>query len=195
MDAAGRRRYVQLGVALVTLAVVVVFVLLPALNPTTPDAPVQPAARGAAARASARQDRPVEVRLDALSRAAAIASESANVAQRNPFRMGPATPPPSAAGSSGNGQAAARPTPAVPTVPMPPPPPTVPPIPYRFIGVLSGVPGQGRIAVLTDGKTVVHGRLNQEIEGRYRIVHIGEESLQIEHLDGRGRQTLRLLGQ
>ena len=46
-----------------------------------------------------------------------------------------------------------------------------------------------------DGKTVVHGRVNETIEGRYRIVQIGEESLQIEHADGRGRQTIRLLGQ
>ena len=73
--------------------------------------------------------------------------------------------------------------------PLPPPPP---PIPYRFIGILPGVPGQGRIAVLTDGRSVVHGRVNDVIEGRYRIVQIGEESLQIEHFDGRGRQTHRL---
>ena len=77
----------------------------------------------------------------------------------------------------------------------PPPTPPPPPIPYRFIGVLTGVPGQGRIAVLTDGRSVVHGRVNDVIEGRYRIVQIGEESLQIEHYDGRGRQTIRLLGQ
>ena len=77
----------------------------------------------------------------------------------------------------------------------PPPTPPPPPIPYRFIGVLTGVPGQGRIAVLTDGRSVVHGRVNDIIEGRYRIVQIGEESLQIEHYDGRGRQTIRLLGQ
>jgi hypothetical protein len=89
---------------------------------------------------------------------------------------------------------ARRPAPTVPEAPMPPQPPPVPPIPYRFIGVLSGA-GPGRIAVLTDGKTVVHGRVGQEVEGRYRIVHIGEESIQIEHIDGRGRQTLRLLGQ
>jgi hypothetical protein len=42
---------------------------------------------------------------------------------------------------------------------------------------------------------VVHGRINEIIEGRYRIITIGEESLQIEHADGRGRQTIRLLGQ
>ena len=79
--------------------------------------------------------------------------------------------------------------------PGPPRPPPPPPIPYRFIGVLTGVPGQGRIAVLTDGRSVVHGRVNDIIEGRYRIVQvIGEESLQIEHYDGRGRQTIRSAG-
>jgi hypothetical protein len=170
MDA-GRRRWVQLGVALAALAVVVQFVLLPSLNPAA--APVaSPPAAGGAARARSASGQPVDVRLDALTRAAAIASESDTAARRNPFRMGAATPPPGA-----------------------PQPPPVPPIPYRFIGVLSGAPGQGRIAVLTDGRNVVHGRVGQEIEGRYRIVHIGEESIQVEHLDGRGRQTLRLLGQ
>jgi hypothetical protein len=48
--------------------------------------------------------------------------------------------------------------------------------------------------VLSDGKVVVHGKEGAEIEGRYRIVKIGEESLQIEHVDGRGRQTIRLSG-
>jgi hypothetical protein len=192
MDA-GRRRWVQLGVALAALAVVVQFVLLPSLNPAA--APVaSPPAAGGAARARSASGQPVDVRLDALTRAAAIASESDTAARRNPFRMGAATPPPGASGPSGAGPAT-RPAPVAPVAPMPPQPPPVPPIPYRFIGVLSGAPGQGRIAVLTDGRNVVHGRVGQEIEGRYRIVHIGEESIQVEHLDGRGRQTLRLLGQ
>ena len=193
MDAA-RRRYVQLGVALAVLAAAVWFGLLPSLTTNTPLGPAQPAAARGATRASDRQGRPVEVRLEALSRAAAIAGDSAAVAQRNPFRMGPATPRPSF--GQGNAQATPRSAPpVVSSVPAPPQPPPVPPIPYRFIGVLSGAPGQGRIAVLTDGKNVVHGGVSQEIEGRYRIVQIGEESLQIEHLDGQGRQTLRLLGQ
>jgi hypothetical protein len=111
--------------------------------------------------------------------------------------MGAATPPPSEGGGPGGGPRV-PPRPVTPVVPVntgPPPPPPLPPIPYRFIGVLAGAPGRGRIAVLTDGKDVVHGQVNTEIMGRYRIVQIGEESLQIEYIDGRGRQTLRLLGQ
>jgi hypothetical protein len=106
--------------------------------------------------------------------------------------MGAATPPPPPEGTTA---VRTPPKPTTPVVQAPVGPPPPPPIPYRFIGVLSGVPGQGRIAVLTDGRSVVHGRVNEIIEGRYRIVQIGEESLQIEHYDGRGRQTIRLLGQ
>jgi hypothetical protein len=52
----------------------------------------------------------------------------------------------------------------------------------------------GTIAVLSDGKFVYYGREGDIIEGRYRVVKIGEESIQVEHLDGRGRQTIRLTG-
>jgi hypothetical protein len=109
--------------------------------------------------------------------------------------MGAATPPPAPEGTVAVRAPTKPVTPVAPVPVGPPQPPPPPPIPYRFIGILSGVPGQGRIAVLTDGRAVVHGRVNEVIEGRYRIVQIGEESLQIEHADGRGRQTIRLLGQ
>jgi hypothetical protein len=83
--------------------------------------------------------------------------------------------------------------PPVPTGPPPPPPP--PPIPYKFIGKLEG-PGQtGRIAVLSDGRgTPLYGREGDIIEGRFRILRIGAESIEMEHIDGRGRQTIRLGG-
>jgi hypothetical protein len=198
MDPAQRKRWLQLGVLGVVLLAAVWFVLLPSLaTPVIPAGPVAvpaaaPGGRAAAAKAGAR---PVEVRLEALGRPAAPAETGG--AQRNPFRMGAATPPPSDGGGA-TGTARVTPRPAVPVVPVqtgPPSPPPLPPIPYRFIGVLAGAPGRGRIAVLTDGKDVVHGQVNTEIMGRYRIVQIGEESLQIEYIDGRGRQTLRLLGQ
>jgi hypothetical protein len=134
---------------------------------------------------------PAQVKLDALGRdTPEPASEGG---RRNPFRMG-AAPAPVPEGTSAS-RVSAKPPPLMPEPIGPPPVPPLPPIPYRFIGILSGAPGQGRIAVLTDGRTVVHGAVNQNIEGRYRIVQIGEESLQIEYADGRGRQTLRLLGQ
>jgi hypothetical protein len=192
MDPAQRARWIQLGTLSVILAAVVYFVLLPSLSPRPAPAgppPARPGGRTAAKPA----ERPIDVRLDALGRP--IASDEGTGPRRNPFRMGAATPAP---GAEGTMAARVPPKPLTPAEPVnigPPPPPPVPPIPYRFIGVLSGVPGQGRIAVLTDGRSVVHGRVNEIIEGRYRIITIGEESLQIEHADGRGRQTIRLLGQ
>ena len=190
MEPAQRTRWIQLGVLSVVLVGVVYLVLLPALStPVTSAGPVATAAPGGRAQAKAAP-KSIDVRLDALGKAAA--AEEGDRARRNPFRMGAATPPPAAEGT-----VAVRtpPKPTTPVVQAPVGPPPPPPIPYRFIGVLSGVPGQGRIAVLTDGRSVVHGRVNEIIEGRYRIVQIGEESLQIEHYDGRGRQTIRLLGQ
>jgi hypothetical protein len=73
-----------------------------------------------------------------------------------------------------------------------PPPP--PPISLKFIGRL--VTADGRIiAVLSDGKRPIQAFEGEEIEGRYKIWKIGEESIEISYIDGRGRQTIRLNGQ
>jgi hypothetical protein len=191
MEPAQRTRWIQLAILGVVLVAVVYFVLMPALaTPVVPAGPLATAAPGGRA-GGKPATRPIDVRLDALGKAAA--AEEPEGARRNPFRMGAATPPPAPEGTMAVGRTPPKPVEPVVLPPVGPPPP--PPIPYRFIGVLTGVPGQGRIAVLTDGRSVVHGRVNDVIEGRYRIVQIGEESLQIEHYDGRGRQTIRLLGQ
>ena len=41
----------------------------------------------------------------------------------------------------------------------------------------------------------MHGKEGDIIDGRYRILKIGTESIEIAYLDGRGRQTIRLTGQ
>ena len=46
--------------------------------------------------------------------------------------------------------------------------------------------------MLTDGDLVFHGRVGDVIDGRYRIVRIGLESVDVERVDGQGEQTLRL---
>jgi hypothetical protein len=83
--------------------------------------------------------------------------------------------------------------PAVPAAP--PAAPVVAPIPFKFIGVLEAPERPGKIAVLSDGRDVFHGREGDIIEGRYRILRIGAESIEMAHLDGRGRQMIRLSGQ
>jgi hypothetical protein len=107
---------------------------------------------------------------------------------RNPFRLAPTAPPPAPAPV-----APVRPTPAPgPSLPPPPPPPA--PIGLKFIGMVNLSGGRGKLAVLSDGRFVYHGREGDIVEGRYRIVRIGDESIELEHMDGRGRQVVRLTG-
>jgi hypothetical protein len=108
---------------------------------------------------------------------------------RNPFRFAPRARP---IDDSGGG-------PAIPPPVMEPPPPRVPsgppPIPLRFIGLVDAPGAQSpRLAVLSDGRNVFHGREGDIIDGRYRIVRIGVESIEMSYVDGRGRQTIRLSG-
>lgn len=72
-------------------------------------------------------------------------------------------------------------------LPVAPPPP--PPIPLRVIGIIGTAAGP--VAVLSDGKATFHGRPGDVIEGRWRVVTVGVESVVIERVDGTGRQTLR----
>jgi hypothetical protein len=76
-------------------------------------------------------------------------------------------------------------------VPAGPPPP--PPIALKFIGVVQKADGT-RIAVLSDGKRPISGKEGEDLEGRYRIMKIGEESIDIAYIDGRGRRTIPLTG-
>ena len=111
---------------------------------------------------------------------------------RNPFRYQPkfvpAPRPPVSTEATGPTITEA-PKPPVPTGPPPPPP-----IPLKFIGLLERANGV-KWAVLSDGKNVMHGREGDIVEGRYRIVKIGTESIELTHVDGRGRQVVRLTGQ
>jgi len=80
-----------------------------------------------------------------------------------------------------------------PTGPVEPPQP--PRIPLKYIGEVQDRSKPGRVAVLSDARGVYYGREGEIIEGRYRIVKIGVESIELAYLDGRGRQTIRQTGQ
>jgi hypothetical protein len=50
--------------------------------------------------------------------------------------------------------------------------------------------------VLSDGRgNVFNGKEGDVIEGRYRLLRVGNDSADLIYLDGRGRQTIRLSGQ
>ncbi len=84
--------------------------------------------------------------------------------------------------------------PSMPVNPAPsglPQPAQVPPITLKFVGTF-GPPAQ-KIAVLSDGRNPpFYGKEGDIIEGRYRILRIGVESVEIAYTDGRGRQTIRI---
>jgi hypothetical protein len=106
--------------------------------------------------------------------------------QRNLFRFKPKAAP----------VAAARTAPVV-VAPLAPPapagPPPLPPIPLKFIGTVQ--PGKMTIAVLSDGVgQPMYGKEGDTIAGRYRILRIGVESIEMSYLDGQGRQTIRRTG-
>ncbi len=88
----------------------------------------------------------------------------------------------------------ARPVPQVVAPPVPTGPPPPPPIPLKFIGTVEPTPGD-RVAALSDCRYTFRGREGDIVDGRYRLVRIGVESIVMEYLDGRGRTTIRLNGQ
>ena len=116
---------------------------------------------------------------------------------RNPFRFGV---PRRAAPRSGPGGGDAPGPSAVPARGGSPPDlnPVRPPqggtgnLPLTFIGFVESPGIEGRVVVLTDGEIVFHGRVGDVIDGRYRIVGLGLDSVDVEQVDGQGQQTLRL---
>ncbi len=180
------RRKQALGVLLAVLAVLGVWQYMGAGSAVVPQATV------AARRAAAEMPQPpVDVSLGALEGGRLGPDDSG----RNPFVFGMRQVTVTDAG-------ARRPVTRRPAMPetapvlLPPGPPPLPPIPFKFIGLVEGTAGTKKIAVLSDSKgLVVHGSEGTIIDGRFRILSIGTESLDIAYADGRGRQTLRLTGQ
>lgn len=181
------RRALWLGAILVVAFIGVMVVRSTDDAPTAPTAP-RPAARERAATkvATPVNATPLELNLAALQRERGEPKDLG----RNPFRFRPPPAPPVQAPAS-------RPLdqtvgPVAPPVPAGPPPP--PPITLKFIGIVQKADGT-KIAVLSDGKRPISGMEGEEIEGRYKILKIGLESIELAYLDGRGRQTIRLSGQ
>jgi len=111
---------------------------------------------------------------------------------RNPFQFKPKLPPPPPPSAvitkapQGVDQAA--------TAPVDPPP--LPQIPLKYIGDMSDPKNPGkRIAILSDARSTYYGREGEIVEGRYKILRIGVESIELAYVDGRGRQTIRQTGQ
>jgi hypothetical protein len=154
---------------------------------------VVPAADTSAPRPSARSTRGEsavpDVRLESLD----AAPTDPGASDRNPFRFSARaeTAPPD---DSLPPDVAPEPPPLPPRPPAGPPSP--PPIQLRFIGLFDAPSQSVRVAILSDGRgNVFHGKEGDIIEGRYRVLSVGTDAVELSYLDGRGRQTLRLSGQ
>ena len=152
---------------------------------TAPTAAVNTAPRdqNASVPASAAQANalPPEMRLADLDLATEAPGDG-----RNLFRYGvrPSPPPPPRPANQG------------PVVPPPPPQPTgPPPVPLRLTG-LATLPGEQRVATLTDrdNGAVFQAVEGQVVDGRYRIVKIGLQSAVVSYVDGSGQRTIPLGG-
>jgi len=182
-----RRRLILGAAAIVVLAIALWSLWRPA--PTSrPTVPVQARARAGRTSGNSTPAGPADaVRLDALQ----ASRDNPGEAGRNPFRYQPKAAPPSATRvTTPIMSEAPRPGPAVPAGPPPPPP-----IPLKLQGVLERADGV-KWAVLSDGKSApMYGKDGDIIDGKYLIVKIGAESIEMTHADGRGRQVIRLNGQ
>jgi hypothetical protein len=133
------------------------------------------------------------VELVALDRLEKAAPEP-TAAGRNPFRFeAQRQPAPGEGHVRAGGPGAPDDEPAGPP-PIAPGAAGPPPIPLRFIGTVDELARHLKLAVLSDGRNVFYGREGDIIEGRYRILRIGVESIDITYVDGRGQQTIRLTG-
>lgn len=178
---------------MVVVLVIAVTLLRPASPAPPAPAPVrtQPArAKSARAAADAQTPGPVApVKLKEL----ADTREQPGETKRNPFRFQPKPPPPAPPPPK---VTPPTPTPGESTRPAPPPAPVVPPIPLKLIGILERANGV-KWAVLSDGKTATpfYGKDGDIVDGRWQIVKIGTESIEMTYADGRGRTVIRLTGQ
>ena len=198
--AVSRRQLVLLGAILVLLAFVLYwqtrqqevtpeeFSAAMSQRPAAPGTGLEPAPPARAARQAGPLRIPA-VALGSLAQAQPEPSDSG----RDPFRF-------EAAGAGGGrdarpaagGTSAAQPVaPAVPPPPQEPPGP--PPILLKFIGIAKQ--GEGRMyAVLRDDRGIYYGAEGDVVEGRFRILRVSADAVEVSYTDGRGRTSIPLSG-
>lgn len=117
---------------------------------------------------------------------------------RDPFRFGAAAGGGGRAAGAGGSDGRTPPAPVAPAGPVaaetPGGPPPPPPIQLRYIGTAKQGAGGRQLAVLRDDRGIYYGGEGDVIEGRYRILRISADSVDLAYVDGRGRRTIPLTG-
>ena len=187
-----RRRQLLLAVLAVVLAVVVYYAWPGTSRQSTPSsnqraAGTSGAVRDRTARGAAPQPT-TDVHLEALE----AERPKPGPTERNLFRFREKPPPPPPGAGRGT------PAPDLPIItvpPGPPPPPPLAPINLKFLGLVGQAPGKPKIAIFSDGNGPPQfAKEGDVVLGRYRVLKIGEESVEVAYSDGRGRQTIRMTG-
>ncbi len=179
-------RWLLVALAAAGVALIVIYMRSDGNSPAgSPATPSNPAGRAAGAAPGEVDETDVKLELLQADR------DSLTDAARNPFRF-EAKPAPAPVRPT-------RPADDPPEIFTPPPvpsgPPPPPPIPLRYIGYV-GSAGGSLTASFSDGRgNVIPAKEGDIIEGRYKVLRIGADSVELAYVDGRGRQTIRLSGQ
>ncbi|HUR20643.1 MAG TPA: hypothetical protein VMZ90_07535 [Vicinamibacterales bacterium] len=185
-----RRQLITLGVV-IAIGVLVYFKYPWAPVPAGPP-PVTTVVPGAASNtpagaprgAASSQVLPEPIKLSRLQ----VVNEETQ-GNRDPFGFGvppkpPAPPPPPPA------PVVIRPTPP-PEPPKPTGPPPRPQIPVKFLGFAEDLSRPGKLVSLSVNGSVVLAREGDVVDGKYRLVKVGLESIVMAYLDGQGQQIIR----
>jgi len=179
-----QRRQLWLLAALIVTAGAVYFWFPGVTAEVPPTASNTPAAVPRGTAAPAQSAAPEALKLAALE---LVTEESGGA--RDPFRFGvpprpPAPPPPPPARFT--------PAPEPPRAPVGPPP--RPQIPVKFLGFAEDPSRPGKLVSLSINGVVVLAREGDVVDGKYRLVKVGLESIVMSYLDGQGQQTIRQSG-
>jgi len=121
---------------------------------------------------------------------AALSGEPADAdAVRNPFAFGMRPPPPAPPRLE---------LPPPPVLPPPPPPAPVgpPPIGLKLLGVFIHPTDKRTMVTLKDpaGSMIFQAFEGDIVDGRYRVVKVGLQSVVVSYVDGSGQRTIGLTG-
>jgi hypothetical protein len=147
--------------------------------PTTLGPQATPRPSGAGRPAASRKQGPVLPQKLRLAEMETVPDEPQ--AGRNLFQFGMHPPPP----------APPAPPPPVytpPPAPTPPPPPPIPPVPLWLTTVLV-IDGKPRAYLHDKAGNTFEGVDGATIDGRYRLIRVGETSVVLTYLDGTGQVT------
>ncbi len=180
-----RRNQLVLGLLGVVLAVVAYRAWLATSAAPSATSNDKRAAVGGQPSAGAESVPTLDVHLNALD----AERPQPGATDRDLFRFKPKPPPPALE------QPATRPSEGPPPAPTGPPQP--PPITLKFLGMMSQAGGRPDFAILSDGVgPPMFGYVGgPPVAGRYRVLRVSSESVEIAYLDGSGRTTIRMNGQ